>query len=386
MTAWQDETLWTSPRLRRAGAAWAYPVCPWGQATASSKAPMQCLRLLGLGTLALSGNAALAQSSVHLYGLLDMQIYRKQLANESHTLGLDSGGLNASFWGVRGREDLGRGLRAEFDITGFFRTTTGATGRSDFDPFFSRSSWLGLNGAWGGARAGRQSSLSFLNLMRYNPFSVSSTYNPTFLHNYQVSVTQPIMTSNGGADSIWDHMLSYSTPNWGGFTGAVSYAPAHNTAAGRRMGASLSYTQGAFSTGLVAEKLSGMELNFSKPPINLPMNDSRLWNWGASYDFKSLKLFGQILKTELRNATTRIDVETHSIGTTVTMGSGKLLLSYAQSSLSQTAQANWKRRTTALAYEYGLSKRTDLYSVLMNDRVTRMTSGNGLGAGIRHRF
>ena len=44
------------------------------------------------------------------------------------------------------------------------------------------------------------------------------------------------------------------------------------------------------------------------------------------------------------------------------------------------------RTTTSVGYDYYLSKRTDLYAVVMNDRFTGNASGNSYGVGIRHRF
>lgn len=347
---------------------------------------MHHLRFLSAGALTLAATSSLAQSDVQFYGLLDSMVYRKQLAGEAHVARIDSGGLSTSFWGMRGREDLGGGLRAEFDITGFFRMDVGASGRSDVDPLFSRSSWLGLQGRWGGVRLGRQSTLAFLNLVRYNALGGSSAFNPSFLHNYQSSATQPLMTASGAADSSWNNALSYTTPTLSGFSGAVFHAPAEASTVGRRMGASLSYTQGAFSAGLAAEKISDMGLNFSKPPANLRIADSKLWSLGASYDFKAVKLFGQLIKTELRSATAQIDLETRGIGAALPVGAGKVLMSYSETTRSQTAQAGAKRRTAAVAYEYTLSRRTDVYGVVLSDRATRLANGNGLAIGIRHRF
>lgn len=44
------------------------------------------------------------------------------------------------------------------------------------------------------------------------------------------------------------------------------------------------------------------------------------------------------------------------------------------------------RNTGAVAYDYFLSKRTDLYVMLVLDRMTDRDSGKSLVTGIRHRF
>jgi len=44
------------------------------------------------------------------------------------------------------------------------------------------------------------------------------------------------------------------------------------------------------------------------------------------------------------------------------------------------------RKTLTLGYDYFLSKRTDLYAMYMNDRITAQPSGNSFAVGMRHRF
>ena len=45
-----------------------------------------------------------------------------------------------------------------------------------------------------------------------------------------------------------------------------------------------------------------------------------------------------------------------------------------------------KHTTTTVGYDHNLSKRTDVYGVVMNDRFTGLKSGTSLAVGIRHRF
>jgi predicted porin len=44
------------------------------------------------------------------------------------------------------------------------------------------------------------------------------------------------------------------------------------------------------------------------------------------------------------------------------------------------------RTTASLGYDHYRSKRPDVYTVLMHDRITDLKSGTSLIAGIRHRF
>ena len=69
------------------------------------------------------------------------------------------------------------------------------------------------------------------------------------------------------------------------------------------------------------------------------------------------------------------------------MGAGKIMASWAETKRSGAAVgADQKRDTVAVGYDHDLSKRTDLYAVYMNDKITNQSSGNSFGVGIRHRF
>jgi len=341
---------------------------------------------LALAALTLAAGAAQAQSSVTLYGVVDALAYRKELAGESAVTRVDSGGLTTSHWGMRGTEDLGGGLRALFDLSGFIRVDVGAPGRSDTDVFFARASWAGLQGGWGTVRLGRQTALGFANLVRYSAFSDSATFGPSLLHVYLPSAAQPMMTGSGASDSGWSNVVSYTSPDMGGFVAALAVAPSEGTTAGRRVAGSVAYTGGSFSTGLVVDHLRGMSLNFSKPPASVLMNDADTINWGASYDFKVAKVFGQVIRTRLDNPTTEITLRTVNVGATVPLGAGRVMASYGATNKEQTAAADQKRRTFSLGYDYEMSRRTDLYAVAMSDRVTGLSTGTGFAVGLRHRF
>ncbi|HSI59320.1 MAG TPA: porin [Ideonella sp.] len=350
----------------------------------------RCTHPLALATLALATTAQAQPApapSVTLYGVLDLAVYQKQLAGEARNRQVISGGMTTSYWGLRGSEELGGGLRALFDISGFLRADTGETGRSGADSFWGRMAWVGLQDAsLGTLRAGRQTSAAFINTIRYNPFGDSASFSPTFLHVYLASATQPTMTGSGASDSAWNNVVSYTTPGWGGFAATLALAPSEAGPAGRRAALSGAYTAGPFSAGLALEKIDRMALSFSKPPAVLPMSERRSVNAGASYDLGPATLYGQFVRTRLDNASTRITLQTTQLGAAVPVGDGRVLASWARTSQEQTALADTTRQTVALGYDHFLSKRTDLYAVLLADRLTGRDSGTGLALGMRHRF
>lgn len=77
--------------------------------------------LLAMAVLAAAAGAAQAQSSVELYGVIDVHFGSKKAGVGAKSVtSVDNGGISPSRWGLRGTEDLGGGLKAKFVIeTGF---------------------------------------------------------------------------------------------------------------------------------------------------------------------------------------------------------------------------------------------------------------------------
>ena len=114
------------------------------------------IALAAVATLATSG-AALAQSStVTLYGRVDLSVGKEETgvgaAKTSKTQMFDNN-FTTSRWGMRGTEDLGSGLKANFNFEAAINPTSGAsTG-------FSRQSWVGLSGDFGAVKLGKTDSV-----------------------------------------------------------------------------------------------------------------------------------------------------------------------------------------------------------------------------------
>ena len=99
------------------------------------------LALLALG----STSAALAQSSVSLYGRIDASV-EQQKYGSAKTTGMAS---NGSFIGLRAQEDLGGGLKAGFVLESSINADTGSGSNTwaEDDTFnFKRRSEVNLAG------------------------------------------------------------------------------------------------------------------------------------------------------------------------------------------------------------------------------------------------
>jgi predicted porin len=102
-----------------------------------------------------------AQSSIALYGTVDMGIgyvHNAQDAagqNQSTLVKASSGNSTGSRWGLKGKENLGGGLAAVFQLENGFNVGTGALGQGGRE--FGRKAVVGLTGdTWGTVTLGRQ--------------------------------------------------------------------------------------------------------------------------------------------------------------------------------------------------------------------------------------
>ncbi|MGH8778852.1 porin [Paraburkholderia sp.] len=132
-------------------------------------------------TAAAIGEPARAQSSITLYGVLDVftgyQSAKVGGSNKSLAV-LGSNGEMTSRWGVRGTEDLGGGYRTTFDLESGFDPTTGT--QQNAYRFFDRQAWIGISAPYGEFRFGRQNTPMFAwsgNLDAFSAATYGSGYN-----------------------------------------------------------------------------------------------------------------------------------------------------------------------------------------------------------------
>ncbi len=110
--------------------------------------------LLALAALAAT-SAAFAQSSVTLYGVVDVSVER--VKGDHQVNRVSSSNLASSRLGFKGTEDIGGGLKANFALETAVTADTGANGGGS-TRFFDRAAWAGLSGGAGEIRLGRQDS------------------------------------------------------------------------------------------------------------------------------------------------------------------------------------------------------------------------------------
>jgi len=105
---------------------------------------------------------ACAQSSVTLYGVVDTGIeYVNHIgaASDSVVRMNTLSGMVPSRWGLRGTEDLGSGMKANFALESGFAPDSGVMNQGG--RLFGRQAWVGLSGNWGQVSLGRQYTMLF---------------------------------------------------------------------------------------------------------------------------------------------------------------------------------------------------------------------------------
>ena len=155
--------------------------------------------LLALAAMSAFATAANAQTSVTLYGVVDVPIeYNNHLAPGFNTnpatwgpngrppslagggsrVGLQTGGgLSGSRWGLRGTEDLGGGLKALFVLESGFGLDDGRSQQGG--RLFGRQAYLGLQSdTVGRLTFGRQYTTMFDMFANFSPTGYATIYEP----------------------------------------------------------------------------------------------------------------------------------------------------------------------------------------------------------------
>lgn len=366
--------------------------------------------LLASCALAAFGPNALAQSSVTVYGLLDAALVQSKGAAtgvnavDATDRRVDAGGMSTSHLGLRGSEDLGSGWSAEFDLSTFIRNATGASGRSDAigapvnvsgDPFWSRAAWVGLSStSLGRLRLGNLTTPLFINSISSNAFGDSTVFSPLNL------ITHIGGPQAGGTG--WSSTVMYDSPVMAGI--GLSLAVTDASASGRNVGARLGWRSGPAAASLAWQSVKRNPVSFAD---GTTANNVATWVLGGSYAFTGVTVYahvGRIHNNGTEAAPLDVNYRLTELSAAVPLGNGRVLAGWALRKTSDTPSpvpatasgGNVRRSLLTVGYDHTLSKRTDVYAMLLRDQTDTRTlgappsvvsaSGHTLGLGVRHRF
>lgn len=331
-----------------------------------------------LPTLALTlPLAASAQTQVSIYGVLDAFAGRTATASAPVAVSaVNSGGLITSYYGFSGSEALGGGMKAQFQIEGFFRGDTGESGRFPNEPLFSRNANIGLAGSFGTVRMGRIGNPLFIAAGQINPFGPSTRFSP---------LINQVFTAPGGngtlGDTGWSNALQYASNPVNDTTFIAQYALGEQAGAHNNNWAGVAKYVGKE----LAVTLGAQNVRFG-PGIAAATPAQRTYMAAASYDLKSVKLFASY--TDHQTKVSERDGHSVQAGFTVPThgGLGRWMVAWSRTTEDAKGVPEFHRDTGALGYDYNLSPRTDVYAIVMYDKISNAGKGNTYVAGIRHRF
>ncbi|GAB2883018.1 porin [Paraburkholderia jirisanensis] len=211
-----------------------------------------------------------AQSSVTLYGLLDVGLQYTNNAGTGSLIRQTSGNINGSRFGLRGNEDLGGGLAAIFVLEGGVTLNNGKSAQDG--RLFGRQAYVGLaSKEYGTVSLGRQydaftdtliplsaTSINFGDTAFAHPFD-----NDEMIHSFRLSNT-----------------AKYASPVYRGLKFEAQYAFSNSTdfAVNRGYSVGLGYSIGHLSAGVGYFQLNGTKGTTINSPGTLDINESQANN------------------------------------------------------------------------------------------------------------
>ena len=349
--------------------------------------------------IALAFSSTAGAADVSLYGFIDLgpsythvsvsgaSDAAKSAGNES-SLTLRSNVNKGSRWGIRGEEDLGRGLAAGFVLESGFTPDTGEMtlgGR-----LFGRQATVYLKGACGEIAFGRTGALAsgagtYALTGWGSPFGTSWGTYSVANNNYMFGYIR------------LDNMVTYRTPVWNGLQLSAQYS--FGTDAKKDYDAVEDSVQNEEGTSDV-DRYAALGASYKQGPVNLALVVDT-WMYGnvkdsaykdnavsvtatGSYDWGFMRFFagGQYFRDADKNnmkvfstfdvkslAAAQQDGWALTTGVNIPVGGGdaKLAAGYFSSEPSESEGA-FESETTrwgaSAAYEYFLSKNTSIYGIV----------------------
>jgi len=364
--------------------------------------------LLALAALTAFAGVASAQSSVTLFGIVDLGV--RNVSNSTTTGSvsrktLSQDGIASSRLGFRGVEDLGGGLRAGFWLEAGVNPDTGTTNgiaTSTLGPvpaaatpvttqttsaqttsqLFNRRSTLSLMGGFGELRLGRDYVPDFWNHTVFDPFGTNGVG----------SSTNTFAALNGAGTLVRaNNSIGYFLPAMGGLYGQVQISASEGAPGNKHAGFRLGYAGGPVNIAVARGKT-----DVTESPTKTEWERT---NVAGQVKLGNFTLMGQY---NLSDGGTTGEIKTYVLGGVLAVGAGNLKASYVKSDGSGTGAIDTRDATqVAVGYDHSLSKRTALYGTfarITNKGTATYAIGGGSGtpsagknstgyeAGIRHTF
>jgi predicted porin len=332
--------------------------------------------LLLLALASMGASTAMAQSSVTLYGRVNTTVEsQKDVAANGRLTVMQN---NSSRWGLKGSEDLGGGLKANFKLESGFASDTGAqTGGG----IFARESWVGVAGGFGDFKMGNLTPVTAL-------YYATSDY--IGMHNHETGTSSDAFYL--GAGNVRNAM-SYTTPSFGGLAIELQYGLKETKAAGTK------------DTFVVVANYDAGPLHlgggYASGPTTvgtLTAQEGKEWGIRGLYEMGPVVVGATYIANEAEAGGVKAKRDAARVSAMYALGSSEFHLNVGAAGKFKVGGVtvdNSDAIQYTVGYNYNLSKRTKVYgfysAVRNKDNAAYNTYAAGkdpsfLAAGIRHNF
>lgn len=302
--------------------------------------------LVALAALSAAAGA-FAQSSVTIYGTLDASVAYVKNANaakQSVTL-LNDSAITTSRWGMRGTEDLGGGLKANFNLESDVNMGTGANNAAGM---FRRAAYVSLSSdQFGELRLGRATSVAVGHLVSGGIVAPNNAMHGTML-----------LGAGLAADFFVANAITYVSPSLSGLRASLQYAPGEQAGDSRNG-----------SAAHAAVKYQGSNFTLGGAYVNVENTKS-----GAtitSYGRKWYTVDGTVTLGQVKLGAAYYDVD-HNAGLAPTKGvdnqgyilNGSYQLDPKVMLFAGFIKSLQDSSAVTLQARYALSKRTTVYAMV----------------------
>ena len=324
---------------------------------------------LGAIALALAAPAAFAQSSVTIYGIVDLD--GQYYSGHTKDVLVTSGGQSGSRLGFKGTEDLGSGYFADFVLEGGLNVDTGSSAQGA--QLFGRQAFGALRTPFGTASAGRQYSSIYTQTGDFSEFANVSLGATTaviggFANGYEpirgsannATTSTPTGSELNGSPARVNNSFRYTTPSFEGFKASFLYGAGEvtgGTSGTRLFDYSARYTNYGLDAyvSYVSDKAANAT-NVLNSKTNVGIITAT-----AAYTIGAFKVEGGYLSVDDKRPADQYG-KGYWIGGDFKQGQNVFRAQWVRNDPNAKNVALGKTNALGVGYEFDFSKRTNLYT------------------------
>lgn len=336
---------------------------------------------------------AFAQTEVTMYGAVDVGYNRTSNREGDRLNEIRSGNQYTSRLGIRGREDLGGGLGALFNLETGINADTGTV--APVATFWNRQAWVGLSHrSLGQVTLGRQlPTISDLFILWSNTVHMGNT-SATLDGGASAAGATAARFNNMIGGTRVSNVIKFTSASFAGFKVSAMAAPGEGSeTTGTMYSAGLGYAIGPFDAALAYHQTACPESG------GCPGGKDKdgVGGIGAGYRFGQGGRVAAYM-TRQQNARNVAGADANMLSTLVVYPLNQWTLMAGYQQLNDKSAANQDIKQINFTVKYALSKRTDLYTLYSRQKVdnggkagmyselSSTDSQSQLSVGVRHMF